>query len=459
MNHPAPPIAPVHPAPGPRSRALIERESAHLAPGLQGFAQLSGIAVRSASGRTVTDVDGKRYLDLIGGIGVAGIGHSHPRFVRAVTEQLERSAIGSFTSEARVDLLERLSAIRPAPSLHRVQLYSSGSEAVESALRLARCATGKPEIVSFWGGFHGKTLGALALMGSDAKKGFGPLPSATHQVPYASCYRCPLRLKPESCGLACVSFAREQLHRSSSGGIAAFIVEPMQGTSGNIIPPRGFLPAVRELAREFDALLIADEMITGFGRTGTRWGVDHSGVEPDILTLGKQLGGGFPISAVLSRDAIVESKPWANPSGSSSSYGGNPLACAAAAVTLQIIEEEKLVENSRAMGERLLLRLRALAERFDFVGEVRGAGLFLGIELVEDRETRQPLGQQWTQRIFHLCLERGLLTMAYSARFRIQPPMTITESEIDEAAGILEEVFTLLRAERSRSAGKSTPPS
>ena len=427
--------------PGPKSEQLVARENQHLAPGLQGFAQWAGIAVDSALGSTITDVDGNTFIDFIGGIGVGGIGHSHPKYVAALKAQIEKIAMGSFTSEPRTRLLERLAAHRPSNDLHRTQLYSSGAEAVESALRLARCSTGKSEFVSFWGAFHGKTQGALALMGSDFKQGFGPLAPGAHLVPYANCYRCPFKLKNPDCGLACVEFARKQLKQTRTGGIAAFIVEPMQGTAGNIVPPKDFLPAIKELARENDALLIVDEMITGFGRTGTYWGTDHSGTEADIVTLGKQFGGGFPISAVLSKDSVVESKPWSNPSGSSSSYGGNPLAAAAAASALEIIDEEHLVENSKAMGELLIAGLKKLQDKYPIIGEVHGSGLFVGVELVKDQKTREPLPVEKTRQLFKECLKRGLLTMSYSASFRIQPAMTIDAAAIDEALGILNEAF------------------
>ena len=432
--------------PGPKSRALREREDQHLAPGLQRFAMMAGIVVAEAKGSQVTDVDGNTFIDIIGGIGVNGLGHSHPKFVAAVQKQVERASVGSFTSEARVELLERLAEHRPSPDLHKAQLYSSGAEAVESALRLAKCATGKFEFVSFHGGFHGKTMGTLSLMGSDFKDKLGPMVPGATIVPYAYCYRCPLKLKPDSCGMACVELARKQIQQNTTGQVAAIIIEPMQGTNGNIIPPKDFLPAVRSMAEDLGALLIVDEMITGFGRTGEYWGHSHSGVKADIVTLGKQFGGGFPISAVLSRDEIVKAKPWSNPSGSSSSYGGNPLAAAAAAASLRIIDEEKLVENSKRMGAYFLRCLEPMLEKYPFVGEVRGLGLFLGIELVQDRETRMPLSKTLTHRIFSECVKRGLLTMSYDARFRIQPAMTIDEVTIRDSVTILTEVFDALKA-------------
>jgi 4-aminobutyrate aminotransferase / (S)-3-amino-2-methylpropionate transaminase / 5-aminovalerate transaminase len=435
------------PIPGPKSRALRGREDEHLAPGLQGFAQYAGIAVAEARGSAVTDVDGNILIDLIGGIGVNALGHSHPEYVKAVQAQVEQASVGSFTTAPRVELLERLAAHRPAPALHRTQLYSSGAEAVESALRLAKSYTGKFEFVSFSGGFHGKTMGALSLMGSDFKDGFGPMVPGSHIAPYGDCYRCPLQLKYPSCGLACVEATRAQVKQNMSDGVAAFLIEPMQGTAGNVIPPKEFLPAVKEVAHEFDALLIADEMITGFGRTGKYWGADHTGVAADIVTIGKQFGGGFPISGVISTDEIVQAKPWSNPSGSSSSYGGNPLAAAAAAAALKIIDDENLVENSRRVGAHFLKAIEGWTERYPFVGDVRGAGLFIGLDLVRDKETKEPLAKNVCRRIFDECLRRALLTMTYTHRVRLQPAMTIDEGTVDAGIAILAEVFDLIAAE------------
>jgi 4-aminobutyrate aminotransferase/(S)-3-amino-2-methylpropionate transaminase len=443
--------APSHPAdqrpdlvtavPGPRSAALRAREDAHLAPGVQGYAVMAGIAVDRAIGSAITDVDGNTFLDVIGGIGVNALGHSHPKVVAAIQAQVARAAVGSLTAEARVELVERVAEHAPAKKLHRLQLYSGGAEAVESALRLARCHTGKYEMVSFWGGFHGKTHGALSLMGSTFKEGLGPMVAGSHLVPYADCYRCPIKLVPESCGLACLDLARKQVKAASAGAVAAVIVEPMQGTAGNVIPPDAWLRGVADLARELGALLIADEMITGFGRTGTYWGVAHSGVTPDIVTLGKAFGGGFPLSGLLTTDEIAQAKPWSAPSGSSSSYGGNPLGAAAGAAALRAIDEEGLVENSRAVGEVLRAELAPFVERYPFVGEVRGRGMFLAIELVRDKATREPLPAAVTRAIFDLCVQRGLLAMTYAPRVRLQPALTLDAATARNAAGLLREVF------------------
>jgi len=427
--------------PGPKSQALRIREEKNLAPGLQGFALKAGIVAKEAKGSTVTDIDGNTFIDIIGGIGVNGLGHSHPTYVNAIKDQVEKISVGSFTSEARVDLFERIGSHPPAPGVDRAQLYSGGSEAVESALRLSKCYTGKYEFVSFWGGFHGKTMGTLSLMGSDFKDKLGPMVPGSHIVPYANCYRCPFKLEYPSCGMACVDFVRQNLKVSTAGEVAAFIAEPMQGTAGNIIPPKEFMPAIKEVAKEYGALLIVDEMITGFGRTGKYWGAEHSGVQPDIVTLGKQFGGGYPIAALLSKKEIVESKPWSNASGSSSSYGGNPLASKAAATALKIIDEEKLVENSRVVGEYFLNKIKHFEEKYSFIGQVRGAGLFMAIEMVKDKKTKEPLSKAECENIFMTFLRQGLLTMSYAPSFRMQPAMTIDKGTVDEVVKIMERVF------------------
>jgi 4-aminobutyrate aminotransferase-like enzyme len=434
--------------PGPGSRALRAREDAHAAPGLQGYAVMAGIAVEEARGSAVTDVDGNTYLDFIGGINVNALGHSHPGFVAAVQEQVAKASVGSFTSRARVELGERLAAAPPAPGVHRLQLYSGGAEAVESALRLAKCHTGKYEFVSYWGGFHGKTMGALSLMGSTFKDKLGPMVPGAHQIPYADCYRCPVGSSYPSCGIACAEIGRKQVKTAGAGAVAAVVVEPMQGTAGNVIPPKEFLPAVRDLADELGALLIVDEMITGLGRTGKRWGTDHTGVRPDVVTIGKAFGGGFPLSGLLTTDEIAEAKPWGIPSGSSSSYGGNPLGAAAGAAALRIIDEEKLTENARVVGEALKRALEGFVDRYPFVGLVDGVGLLLRMELVKDKKTKEPLPRKVTARIFGELVKRGLLTMAYAPSFRIQPALTIDEATAQNGVEILRETFDFVAREK-----------
>jgi len=344
--------------PGPRSRQIVEQERRHMAPGLQSFGQYAGLAMARGAGAMLYDEDGNEYIDFIAGIAVGSVGHCHPHYVEALKRQVERLTFGSFTTETRAKFLDLLATITPE-GLTRIQMFSGGAEAVEAALRLAKAATGKREVMGFWGGFHGKTGGVLGLLGSDFKHHLGPFVPGQYLSPYADCYRCPLRLRYPECGIACAEYLRDVIRYQTAGEIAAIIVEPIQGTAGNIAPPDGFLRAVQAIAHEHDALLLADEMLTGFGRTGAMWGASHEGVIPEIMTVGKGMGGGFPLSGVISTDDLTARKPWSNPSASSSSYGGNPLASAAGLAALEIIVKEDLVENAERAVE-MLARLRAL---------------------------------------------------------------------------------------------------
>jgi 4-aminobutyrate aminotransferase-like enzyme len=425
---------------GPRSRDIVAREQRHVAPGLQSFALYSGLAIARGEGCTLIDEDGNRYIDFIAGIGVGSVGHCHPHYVEALKRQVERLTFGSFSTEPRARFLERLAALTPA-GLTRIQLFSGGAEAVEAALRLAKAATGKHEVLGFWGGFHGKTGGVLGLLGSDFKHHLGPFLPGQYLSPYADCYRCPLKLRFPECGIACAEYLRDVIRNQTAGDIAAIIVEPIQGTAGNVIPPPGFLRAVQAVAKDHGALLIADEMLSGFGRTGKMWGVEHEDVTPDIMTVGKGMGGGFPISGVISTDALTAHKPWSNPSASSSSYGGNPLASAAGLAAIEILTTEDLVQNSERVGKVMLARLLALHAKYQCVGEVRGRGLMLGIELVADRKTKAPLAKDLTRALYQECLRRGLMAMTYAPTVRINPPLTIREDMALAGLEILDEAL------------------
>ena len=425
---------------GPRSREIVAREQRHIAPGLQSFALNAGVAMARGEDCRLIDEDGNEYIDFIAGIGVGSVGHCHPHYVESMKRQLERLTFGSFTTETRARFLSLLAGLMPE-GLTRIQLFSGGAEAVEAALRLAKAATGKHEVLGFWGGFHGKTGGVLGLLGSEFKHHLGPFMPGRYVSPYADCYRCPLKLRFPDCGIACADFLRDVIRYQTGGEISAIIVEPIQGTAGNVVPPPGFLRAVKAIADEHHALLIADEMLTGFGRTGAMWGSDHDGVVPDVMTVGKGMGGGFPLSAVASTDALTGHVPWSNPSASSSSYGGNPLAAAAGLATLEILLKEDLVRNAERVGKVMLTRLEALKEKHRCVGEVRGKGLMLGIELVSDRQTREPLAKDVTRALYQECLRRGLVAMTYSPSIRINPPLVIREDTALAGLAILDEAL------------------
>lgn len=436
---------------GPRSRALFEEEQGYLTPGLQQIAVFSGLAMERGEGPVLYDEDGRSYLDFVAGVCVASLGHGHPVYAKALAAQAAKLAVGSFTTRNRVEFLRRLAAKTPK-GLDRVQLYSSGTEAVEAALRLAKSHTRRFEAVAFWGGFHGKTGGVLGLLGSDFKHDLGPLMPGLYLSPYPNPYRNPFGIDDEGeLSARCLDFLRAKIKNETSGRLAAVVVEPIQGTAGNVIPPPSFLRGLAALAREQGALLIADEMITGFGRTGRWFGCEHEGIVPDIMTVGKGMAGGFPVSGLITTAEIASARPFANPSGSSSSYGGNPLAAAACNAALGILESEGLVENSRRVGEAMLKRLRRIQERSPLVGCVRGRGLMIGVELVADRKTRKPLGKEACRALFEECLKRGLITMAYSPSLRINPPLNITPAQAEAGLDILEES---LAATAARFGGK-----
>jgi 4-aminobutyrate aminotransferase / (S)-3-amino-2-methylpropionate transaminase / 5-aminovalerate transaminase len=432
-----PPAAPR--AAGPRSVALFEAEAEFLAPGTQSVALFSKLCIDRGEGALLYDVDGRRYIDLLAGVGVASLGYAHPKFVAAVQRQVARIHVGSFTSENRAALVKLIAEVTPG-DLSRTQLYSSGAEAVESALRLAKSYTGKTEVVGFWGGFHGKTAGVLPLLGSSFKHGLGPLMPGEYSTPFASCARCAFDKTFPSCEWHCVEFLRRKIQLETTNDVAAIIVEPIQGTAGNIVPPPGYLRVLRSLADSLGAVLIADEMLTGFGRTGNMFAIEHEGVVPDIMTIGKGFGGGFPMTGLVARDSVANAKPWANPSGSSSSYGGNPLAAAAARVAIETILEEGLVEHSRALGARMMAEMKTWERTIPIVHDVRGRGLMIGMDLVVPG-TNRLLGKEITRWIFDTLLSRGVLAMIYNPEVRINPPLVIKEAEAMEALATMKQVL------------------
>ena len=424
--------------PGPRSLAAYEREHALIAPGLQSVTQWARVCFTHGVDCALHDLDGNTILDFMAGIGVCSIGHAHPAHVAAIADQAGKLAAGGFTSEPRIALLETMRSILPAP-LSRMQFYSGGAEAVEAALRLARCATGRSMVVGFWGGYHGKTEGTRPLSEGE-QVGYGLPSPGIVSVPYANPRSNPFGAEAD-CTERTVGFLRDMIEHGTNRDIAAIIVEPVQGRGGNIVPPPGFLRAVREVAHEIGALFIADEMITGFYRTGPAFAFMHEDCVPDILIMGKGFGNGYPISGVVTTDEIASAQPWAKPSGNSSSYGGNALACAAALATVRVLRDERLGENAAEVGGAMLRRLRRLVERSPIVSDVRGKGLLLGIELVRDQNTRAPMTRDQMRVIFGALLSRGLLVMPSGSSLRINPPLTLTRQMADAGCEILEEVL------------------
>jgi 4-aminobutyrate aminotransferase/(S)-3-amino-2-methylpropionate transaminase len=445
-----------------RTKALFDEEQRYIAPGLQTIALLSELAIERGRGAILTDFDGREYLDLNAGVSVASLGHAHPRYVAALKAQLDAVTVGSFTSKPRAELTRLIAELAPG-DLGRVQFFSGGAEAVEAAIRLARSYTKRADIIGFAGGFHGKTAGVLPLSDVAWKEAVGPLPAGLHLAPFPdpTCF-------PGSdleCVAHAISAVRRVIAEQTGGRPAAILVEPIQGTAGNIVPPPGFLAELHGVAREHGALLIADEMITGFGRTGLMFGCNHDQVVPDIMTMGKGMGSGYPVSAVLSTDAIVAAEPFSLPSASSSSYGGNPLAAAAALVTIQTILDERLTDNAARVGGVFLDGLRRIASRNRSIANVRGKGLLVGFDLVRPDVRVKPVTPERNRRSFHLqdqllpkdgcvrffkeCLANGLILMGYTPRVRIHPPLILSADQAIHALGIIEGALESVAPSRS----------
>ena len=432
---------PVEQGSAAQQKSLFEVEQEFIAPGLQTIALLSQLAIDHGAGCTLTDVNGRTYLDLNAGVSVASLGYGHPRYVAALTEQLKRVAVGSFTSPARAELVRLIAELAPG-NLTRTQFFSGGAEAVEAAIRLARSYTKRTDIVGFTGGFHGKTAGVLPISDIDWKREVGPLPPRQHVAIYPDVTTAGGTAA--ECAAASLDSLRRVIEQHCDSRPAAIIIEPIQGTAGNIVPPDGFLRGVREVATEYGALLIADEMITGFGRTGTMFGCNHDEVVPDIMTVGKGMAGGFPVSAVISTDEMMAAKPFSLPSASSSSYGGNPLAAAAALVTIRSIVEEDLATNAREIGDFLRGGLTSIAKKRGRIANIRGRGLLVGFDLVNDAGVFLPKPE--CVDFFKRCLARGLIMMSYTPRVRVHPPLILAREQAEQALATIDDVLSEMTA-------------
>ena len=427
----------VTPPPGPRARAIVERDEAWAS---NAYIKEYPLVVALGEGMMVEDVDGNRFLDFMAGIAVAATGYSHPRVVAAVKDAADRfmHICGSdFYYEGMAKLCERLARLAPGPSKKRVFLTNSGTEATEGAIKLARYSTRRTAIIAFRGAFHGRTTGAVSLTSSKARQhaGFGPLLPDVHHVPYAYRYRCPWCADRPACTRACLSALEDDLfsRHLDPHDVAAIFVEPVQGEGGYVVPPPGWLGDLRALCDKYGILLVADEVQSGVGRTGRMWACDHEGVEPDILLTAKGLGSGMPIGAMVAKESI---STWESGSHGST-FGGNPVCCAAALATLDLVEGG-LMANAAAMGERLKAGMCRLAERHACIGDVRGLGLMVGVEFVQDRATREPapvLVHDLVQNAF----QRGLLLLgAGKSSLRLAPPLIVGAEDVDIALEMID---------------------
>jgi 4-aminobutyrate aminotransferase len=427
--------------PGPRARRILERDQKFVS---QSYTRVYPLVVKKARGVWVEDVDGNRFLDFNSGIAVCNTGHCHPKVVEAIhrqAEQLIHMSGSDFYYEAQSNLAAKLAEITPGPKVKKVFFGNSGAEAIEAALKLARFHTRRPFILAFLGAFHGRTMGALSLTASKAifEKGFSPLvPGVTH-VPYPYCYRCPYHHHQyPGCSVACVEWIREDLFKRSipPEEVAAIFVEPIQGEGGYVVPPPEFHKKLYDLAKEFGILFVADEVQSGMGRTGKMMAIEHWGVTPDIFALAKGIASGMPLGAMVSQSEVMD---WVRGSHAST-FGGNPISCQAALTTIELLEEG-LIQNAAIQGEYLLKHLRDLEKKFHLIGEVRGKGLMIGIEMDRDKKTKEKAIEE-RNAVIQGCFEKGLLILGCGENvIRFSPPLIITQKEADIALTILEEVL------------------
>jgi 4-aminobutyrate aminotransferase/(S)-3-amino-2-methylpropionate transaminase len=422
--------------PGPRSREILERHERVVAKPLSLSLPL---VIAEGRGATITDVDGNTFIDFIGGVGCLNVGHSHPRVVAAAQEQLERFAHTDYTIvpyETYVALAERLIESTPISGPAKAAFFNAGTEAVENAIKFARSYTKRPAVIAFEGAFHGRTLLSMTMTSKTHpyKAGLGPFAPEVYRVPYAQDYRGP------SAREALDALRRALVTQVAPEQVAAVVIEPVQGEGGFVVAPQEFMRGVRELCDEHGIVLVVDEVQTGFARTGRMWGIEHFDVEPDLMTVAKSIAAGLPLSGVIGRAEIMDAPP---DSAIGGTYVGNPVAQAAALAVLDVIAEDGLVERAAELGERMRSRMQAWQERWDAIGDVRGLGAMLAIELVRDRETKEP-APELTAAVLNAAAERGLLLLKsgiYSNCVRVLVPLVITDSELDEALAVWEQAL------------------
>ncbi len=425
------------PIPGPNSqkyKALSEKYESHC------LGYQAPIVWDHARGVTVWDVDGNSFIDWTSGVLVTNVGHSHPKLAKAIGEQAARLLnCYDFPTVERVTLAERMVKLSPE-NLDNAFFATVGSEAVDSAVRVAKRHTGNFEMISFFGGFHGRTMGTMSLAGKMAtKKKFGPIMPGMIYVPFPDQYRNPFGSDSADVAGQCLEFMDNAVNAQSTGSLAGLIIEPYQGAAGFIFPPDGFLKSLEEWCRARGIVFILDEVQSSFGRTGKFLALEWENLRPNMVSIGKGIGSGMPISCLLAESQIMKSLDVGD---MSSTWGGNPLCCAASHAILDIFEEEKLVENALALGEHMKTRLTAMKDKCAYLGDVRGRGLVMGLDIVKDKKTKERYPEM-TRNIINKCCENGLIIGAVSGNvIRVAPPLVITKEEADESLDIMEKVLT-----------------
>lgn len=428
--------------PGPKALALIKRDSSVIS---ASYPRDYGFVMDHGKGSLVWDVDGNRFLDFMAGIAVNATGHSHPKVVKAIQEQAEKflHISSDFYHSEMIELGEKLDEIAPFQEAATTFMTNSGTEAVETAIKLARYHTTRANFIGFTGAFHGRTMGAVTFTASKAAyhKGFYPLMNGVVHAPFPNPYRPVLeRLPGEDYGETVVRYIEDQIFRQivPAEEVAGILVEPIQGEGGYIVPPPGFFPALRKLCDKYGILLIADEVQSGMGRTGKWWAIENFEVEPDIITSAKGIASGVPLGACIARRSIMD---WSR-GAHGNTYGGNPLACVAALKTIELVGDEYM-QNALELGQYTLDALAEIAARHASMGEVRGLGLMIGVEFVKDRASKEP-AEELRNTVVHKAFERGLLLLGCAKSvIRIAPALSITKKQIDEGLAIFEEALTL----------------
>ena len=426
--------------PGPKSKALAKRRDRAVP---RGLSQSTPVYVAKAEDAWLEDVDGNRYVDFAGGIGCINIGHRREAVVAAIREQLDRylhTCVQVTPYEGYVRLAERMNEVTPGRFRKKTLFVNSGAEAIENAVKIARVHTGRPGIIAFEDAFHGRTMMTLALTSKTHpyKAGFAPFPSDVYRIPYAYCYRCSYSLRYPSCDVFCASHLEDTFKRVvAAEEVAAVIAEPVLGEGGFVVPPKEFFRILIDICHNHGVLFIADEVQSGFGRTGKLFASEHYGIEPDIVVTAKSLGGGLPLAAVTGRAEIMDAP---GPGGLGGTFAGNPLCCAAALAVLDIFEHENLLERANELGNRFQKRVREWQERWSMIGDVRGLGAMQAIELVQSPEKREPAAEE-AKQIVQYCYEHGLIILSagsYSNVIRVLVPLVATDAQMDEGLDVLE---------------------
>lgn len=406
--------------------------------------------VQKAKGAIIEDVEGRELIDFAGGIGALNVGSCHPRVVAAIKDQAEKYIHTCFhivMYAPYVELAEKLCELTPGSFSKMAMFANSGAEAVENAIKVARHYTKKQGIIAFEHAFHGRTLLTMTLTSKvmPYKLGFGPFAPEIYRIPYAYCYRCAFGLSYPSCGITCADYLEEFfISHMAAESIAALIVEPITGEGGFITPPREYFSKLINICREKQILFIGDEIQTGMGRTGKMFALEHWGVEPDLIILGKSLASGMPLSAVIGKKEIMDAP---QVGGLGGTYGGNPVCCRAALAVLEVFEEENLVQKAVILGEKVKNRLDAWQKQFELIGDVRGLGSMLAMEFVKDRETKEPAAEE-TKGFIKYCYEKGLIVLSsgnFGNVIRLLMPLVIEDEQLERGLCIMEDGLSALR--------------